>query len=294
LAILTDFIKPERRGRATSKVTSSFPVVAAIGVPIALEISNYTGHWRLAFLLNIFCQAVIIYFVLKKLPVVNAHLHDLKPLKVMERYKNIVTKFSYLMTILLNVVSFISGFLIIPHIANYFIFNTGFPRDKLGMLYMIGGVCSFFAMRVVGILVDKFTAFKIVSVLAVVAILAIYFEFIHNFKLPALAFMILFMVTMPSRNVIINSLATRIPTSQDRGSFFALFNVANHIGVWLGGFISSSIMHEGANLELVHINYVAMLSIVCIILLPAMIHIIEKYLRKQHVMAEQEIPANIT
>lgn len=292
LAILSDVVAPERRGRAMSKTTSSFPVVAAIGVPVALEISNITGMWRLAFVLNAVFIAIALIVISKNLPSINKHLESAVPMKVIDRYKNILTKYSYMMTIGLNLLSFFAGFLLIPHLANYLIFNTGYPREKLGLLYMIAGGVSFFTMRLVGVLNDKYGSLTVIGGLSIIAITSIYFEFISAIKVPAIIFLTVFMLSMSSRNVIIGALSTRIPTQHDRASFFSLFNVANHIGVGLGGFVSSVILVEGSALELQNITTVALLSICFISLVPVLVHIIERYLRRQVIKVE-ELPTSL-
>jgi predicted MFS family arabinose efflux permease len=280
LAIMSDVIAPERRGRAMSKAMGAFPVVAAIGVPVALEISRFTGIWKAAFIMNLVIQVCVLIFVVKKLPEFKNHLHSIQPIKALTKYKDIFIKPKYLMAILVNVLSFFAGFLLIPNFATYFIFNLDFPREKLGLLFMIGGTISFFGMRIIGKLADKYSSYIVMSGLVFIMLFALYFRFISTqFQLPILAFFILFMFSMSSRNVVTSALSSKIPSAHDRASFFSIYNVAINIGTGLGGVASSLILVEGANLELINIEKVAILSIALTAFIPFLIWKIEKMIR---------------
>ncbi len=52
------------------------------------------------------------------------------------------------------------GFLLIPNISTYLQENLGYPRSVLGMLYLVGGVVSFFATQLAGRAVDAFGSFR--------------------------------------------------------------------------------------------------------------------------------------
>ena len=46
-------------------------------------------------------------------------------------------------------------FLLIPHFANYFQFNLGFPREQIASLYLCGGLASMATMRLCGGWIDQ-------------------------------------------------------------------------------------------------------------------------------------------
>jgi len=290
LAILTDAITPAKRGKALSKVMTAFPLVAAVGVPISLEISNVFDNWRLALAINIAVIIGTIYMVFKKMPEFKSHLVDIKPIKLIQRYQNIFNKWHYVMALFLSFVSYFAGFLLIPNLPNYFIFNLDYPRENLGLLYMIGGLISFFSLRIVGTLIDKNNSKWIIISLISVMLANLYFQFFSQFiNLPIIVFFVIFMLCMSSRNIVISTLATKIPSNYDRASFFSIFNVCVNTGAGLGGFVSSLLLTEGANLELIHIERVALLSMAATILIPFIIFSIEKMIKKWQEV-EPEVP----
>ena len=49
-------------------------------------------------------------------------------------------------------------FAIVPNIAAYWQFNLAYPRDRLGLLFVLGGAASFGCMRLAGRLGDRIGA----------------------------------------------------------------------------------------------------------------------------------------
>ncbi len=286
LAIISDNIPAERRGAALGKVMSAFPVVAAIGVPVALELSHYFKEWEAAFSMNLSVQIILFIYILKRIPALDKHLHHILPIKVLTKYKNIFFNKTYIMAFASNAMSLFAGFCLIPNFANYFIFNLGYPREKLGLLFMIGGCISFFGVRFMGRLSDKYKPHILASGLVLIMVFALYYRFIsEHIKLPILLFFILFMFSMTARNVVFSTLCSKIPSSHDRASFFSIFNVSINIGSGLGAFLSSLVLKEGANLELVNMEKLAVLSIAVTLVIPICIWVIERRLKQRNVQS---------
>ncbi len=281
LAIVSDSVPAERRGMAISKAMSAFPIVAAFGVPIGLEISRYTGYWKGAFLLNLVIEFFVFIFAYKKLPVFDCHLKYNEPIKALLRYKNIFTNKKYCIAILLNLVSFFAGFCLIPNFANYFVFNLNYPREKLGLLFMIGGIISFFGMRLVGKIIDKRKSYYVLWILVLIMVVALYFRFLStSITIPVLLFFIMFMFSMSSRNVVMSAVTSKIPSSHDRASFFSIYNVALNLGSGLGGMFSGFMLKEGPNLELVNIEILATISLCLTLSLPIILQQLERMIRR--------------
>ncbi len=281
LAIITDNIPVERRGAALGKAMSSFPIVAAIGIPLGLELSHYSGYWETAFAMNLLFELSLFVFILKKIPTMDNHLHHLLPITALTKYKNIFFNKIYLLAFLTNFISLFAGFCLIPNFANFFIFNLDYPREKLGLLFMIGGCISFFGVRFLGKLSDKHNHSTIISYLVLTMLFALYFRFIsENLQLPILIFFVLFMLSLSSRNVVFSSLCSKIPSPHDRASFFSIYNVSLNIGSGMGAFCSSIILKEGANFQLINIEKLAIISMIATSLIPLLVITLEKKLKK--------------
>src|SRR5262249_20005718 len=73
LAIITDAIPVERRGRAMGAVMSSFSIASVLGVPAGLELAR-VGGWRMPFFAVAALGLLIVPFAFAFLPPMRAHL----------------------------------------------------------------------------------------------------------------------------------------------------------------------------------------------------------------------------
>ena len=63
---------------------------------------------------------------------------------------------------------------------NYFIFNLGFPRDDLSIIYIIGGALSFAAMMLTGRIIDLYDNRLLSFILTIVYVFILYDGYMHT------------------------------------------------------------------------------------------------------------------
>jgi len=269
LAMLSDCIPSGKRGSAVAKVMSSYPVVTGFAVPLTLEISHAFSNWRMALSINLIFIIASILLVVFKVPNFKSHIQRDIINKKLKRYSNLLGNSKYVLTLMLTFTSYFSGFLLIPHLINYFIFNLNFPRDSLALLCTLGGIISFIAMKIVGSLVDKKNIKVILFYLVLIVVINIYIQFfMPSLRMPIILFDVVFMMCMSSRNIVISAINTKVSSASDRASFLSLYNVCVSLGIASGGYASSLILSEGANLEIVNIEQVALMSIATAMMIP--------------------------
>ncbi|MFI4955473.1 MAG: MFS transporter, partial [Gammaproteobacteria bacterium] len=152
LTIVADVIPEERRGRAMGKVLSGFIFSAVLAVPLGLEVSRLYG-WRYAFLLLITFEIALVILLIKFLPAISSSV-ETKGKVDFTKVLHVMANKPYLVAFTINFTALFSGYVLIPILPNYLIYNLDVSRDKLSMLYFIGGSCSFFAMRLAGKIFD--------------------------------------------------------------------------------------------------------------------------------------------
>ena len=173
-----------------------------------------------------------------------------------------------------------SGFILIPNISAYLLGNLAYPRSHLGLLYGAGGFVSFFAMRIVGRLVDRFGSAAVGSFgsLAIAAI--VYVGFVECPPLvPIMAVFVGFMLGSSFRNVAYNTLTTRVPRAEERARFSSIQSAVQHLASALGAFASSLILVELPDKTLAGIPTVAWASIGIGLLLPPLLWTVEGRVR---------------
>ncbi len=279
-SIIADVVPAERRGRAMGAVMGAFSVASVLGVPAGLWLAQH-GGWRMPFFgvagLGALVAAGAIFF----LPPLRLHLvagDATRKISFRELFANPLVRTSYVMTALVMM----GGFVLIPNISAYVQFNLGYPRERLGLLYLSGGAVSFFATRAAGALVDRAGAVLTGSLGVVAIVIVTWFGFAHYLPgTPVIAIFIGFMLANSFRNVTYNTLTTRVPALRERARFLSLQSAIQHMSAALGAFLSSRLLTESANGNLIGIPTVAMTSIGMALLLPYMFWRVESGLKSR-------------
>ncbi|NUO17210.1 MAG: MFS transporter, partial [Planctomycetaceae bacterium] len=172
LAIVSDVIPVERRGRALATVMTAFSVASIFGVPIALEIAH-VFDWRAPFFAVSAMGLLTSAGALWLLPPMKLHFRAAGMPRASAR--EIFFRPLPLLAFAAMTCMMISAFLLIPSIPPYVVFNLGYQGEAwltdwaagvgidyqfstLGPLYMIGGLASLALMQVCGRLTDKIGA----------------------------------------------------------------------------------------------------------------------------------------
>jgi len=277
LSIIADVVPPERRGKAMGAVMGAFSVASVLGVPLGLELARL-GTWRTPFFAVAAIGLALNVMAFTKLPSMRSHLaREVAHPKLIELVRA-DTVYSLLMT---GTVMF-GMFILIPNISAYVINNLHFPRERLGLLYFLGGIVSFVTMRVSGTLVDKLGSAVVGSAGTLAMIGVIWGGFgVAPPVLPVMATFILFMTTSSFRNVSYNTLVTKVPRAHERARFGSVQSAVQHMAGALGAFASSRILTETDTHELVGMQTVARVSIGVTLCLVPMLFLVEARVKKQ-------------
>jgi predicted MFS family arabinose efflux permease len=171
-------------------------------------------------------------------------------------------------------------FAVVPFISPFLQHNLGYPREKIGTLYMVGGVASFVAMRIVGYWVDRAGASRMVLLGTLFYATALYTCFIHPMAwLPTMFVFTLFMLSGSVRMVPMQTLATRVPRPEQRARFMSAQSVVQHVASAIGAMGASACLGStasGALRGMASIAWIA-LALGCVVPLGALL--LERQLR---------------
>jgi predicted MFS family arabinose efflux permease len=286
LSIIADVVPAERRGRAMGAVMGGFAVASVIGVPVGLELARQ-GGWRTPFFAVAGLGALVAAGAIFLLPPLRLHLVSKeaeKALPVSQLVGNRLVRLSYVMT----AVVMVAAFIVIPNISAYVQFNLGYPRERIGLLYMAGGVVSFAATRLAGSMLDRMGAVATGTLgVALVAIVTLVGFAEVTPSVPVLAIFIGFMLGNSFRNVTYNTLTTRVPAPHERARFLSLQSAIQHLSAAAGAFLSSYILTEVPSGALVGMPKVAIASIGLSIALPFLFWKVEAWLKAR---TERPVP----
>jgi predicted MFS family arabinose efflux permease len=290
LAILSDNIPPERRGRAMGAVMGAFSVASVLGVPAGLELAHI-GGWRLPFFAVGAMGLLVGAAAWAVMPPQQRHLTPASGPRVPTRpLADFLADPLVRLSLLATVVTFMGAFALIPHLASFFLFNLDLPRDRLSGLYLLGGVVSFVAMRLAGRLVDRrgpmpaivFGASLLVGLLAVGFLPA-------RTPVPAVVLFVGFMLANSVRMVGLQTLTSKVPPPQERARFMSAQSGVHHIGAAVGAMASAAILVERPDHSL---GRVPLLASFVMALSAALPFVVQAILRRQRDVAPP--PATIS
>lgn len=274
LSIIADVIPPERRGKAMGAVMGAFSVASVIGVPAGLELARQ-GSWRMPFFAVAALGLVITTASIFFLPPLRIHLEN-KRNEPEPSFGSFFKNPTTLLALWMSATLMMSNFVLIPNISAYVQFNLGYPRERLGLLYLVGGTVSFFMLRLVGRLVDRFGSLRVGAVGTAFNIITVYLGFFaYRPSIPVLAIFISFFIANSTRNVPNSALASKVPSPLERARFMSIQSAVQHMASAVGAFISSQMLAERDDHVLVGIDRVAMTSMCLSLLFPVLLGLVE-------------------
>ncbi|WP_158596116.1 MFS transporter [Oleomonas cavernae] len=239
MSVLADHIPEARRGRAMGAVMGAFALAAVLGVPAGLEMARL-GGWRLPFLVVGCAALVTAAFAWVALP------RGGRPAAA-RSWRGLLRRREHLLAFAAVGFANLQSFMIIPSITAFLIFNLGYPRDGLSVLYLLGGSLSLVGMRLTGRLVDRLgtTNVNVVATAALSALLVTCFVVVP-LPLPVIVLFPLFMLIMSARNVATQTLMTKVPPPAERAGFMSLLSATQHLAASAGAGLSSAMLSTGA------------------------------------------------
>jgi len=228
------------------------------------------------------------------LPPIRGHLEEERrqehPVGTLELLQNRDVQISYLMSALVMV----GGFILIPNISAYVQQNLGYPRGSIWRIYLFGGIVSFVTLRLAGPRVDRFGAFRVGTVGAVLGAIITYIGFVdYPAWLPIPVLFMGYMLANGLRNVSYNTLTSRVPSNPVRARFMSLQSAVAHMASALGAFLSSKMLVDLEDGKLGGMEQVALISILLTLLVPLMLLVVERRLRARDQAAAAQVQVHV-
>jgi len=269
LSALTDLVPIERRGRAIGAVMGAFSVASVLGVPTGLWLARH-GGLRTPFFVVAGMGLVVLAMTAVVLPPLRTHLQPTEPARKLTKILHRPVVRLALGTI---AISNMATFAIVPNIAPYLIRNCGMPRHDLEYMYAIGGACSFVSMRLVGWLVDRYGAARVMIVASLILSLDLGLGFLTGRALlPVVILFVGFMVSSSSRNVCVNTTCSRVSAPAERARYQSIQSATQHFAAAIGAALGAVFLHELADGRIAGMTGLTTLSISLTLLLPSLLN----------------------
>lgn len=281
LSIIADVVPLERRGKAMGAVMGAFSAASVLGVPAGLVLSQH-GGWRAPFFsvaaLGLAITAMALWFM----PRMRGHLAGRSARGEGAGEAGSFAMFrrpTVLLALAAPVTMMLAAFSIVPNLATYFQYNAGYPRERLPLLYLVGGAISFFVLRLVGALVDRFGAPRVSVVGTALYVTLLYVGFID--RIAAIPIMVLFVTFMMSNNfrqVAMSTTSSRVPSPTERARFMSIQSAVQHMASAVASAGASAVLVEREDHSLAGMPLVASGAAFFALLLPLLLWLIDRRL----------------
>ncbi len=277
LAMIADTVPLERRGKAMGAVMGAFAAASVLGVPAGLELARLIS-WRAPFFAVAALSLLVTSGVLFRLPPMLSH----RVRATERRGERRVPLLDSLTLRSLSGTALISlgVFAIVPNLSTYVQHNLGYPREHLGVLYMVGGVASFIATRVAGTLVDRYGATLLVTLGTTLFAGTCVWGFVWTgAPVPVLPFFVLFMLSGSVRNVPLQTLASRVPRQEQRARFMSAQSATQHMASATGASVSSLFLTAAPDGKLIDMDRIALAAAAVALVVPWVARSVERHVR---------------
>jgi predicted MFS family arabinose efflux permease len=282
LAIVGDAVPADRRGKAIGTVMAAFSLASILGVPAGLEAARLFG-WRAPFFGVAALGVLLLFAAVRVMPAMRGHLgtgSNAPPAG------NLPFDSLTRTTLAVTACTMLGVFAVVPNISAFLQHNLGMPREHLGPLYFAGGAASLLANRLVGTLVDRYGATRMVAFGTVTFSGSIYLGFLDPVSVGHLVWVFcLMMVSATMRGVPMNTLATRVPPPWQRARFMSAQNAVQHLSSAAGAFLASMFLSADETGRLHGMPEVALAAIVISLFVPVLTGIVERGVKRREAEA---------
>jgi predicted MFS family arabinose efflux permease len=291
MSILTDAVPPERRGSAIGKVMGAFSIASVVGVPAGLELARL-GGWYVPFLVVAALGVLVVCAVLAWMPPMRAHLAAMGTVAPPQRPLRAFLGDPLVVLALTGTAVAMAGtFALITNLSAFVQFNLGFPREQLGLMYMLGGSVIFFSMRLTGLAVDRWGSPRVVAFATALVVAVITLAFLPERPLiPVYAIFVGFMLANTTRMIGLNALTTRVPALAERARFMSIQNAVSHLSTSAGATLSTWVLHERADGSLEGMATLALGAATVALSLPPLISVLSARVRARDLATLQPRP----
>ncbi len=265
LSIVADLIPYQRRGTAMGIIMAAFSVASVFGVPFSLYLANIF-NWHGPFYFVAGLGAILIPFLIKYLPKMDAHTKESRQTKVspLELLSSIGKDKNQVLALALSATIMLGHFLIIPFLNPFMEFNMGFSKVQTPMIYMIGGALTLVSSPLLGRLADKIGKHRLFVIMALVAILPI--ALITN--LPPFPFYLVLAVTgfwfvvSSGRMIPAQAMISNVVSTERRGSFMSINSSVQQIFVGIASVLAGFIVIKTPSNAILNYEITGYISIV--------------------------------
>jgi predicted MFS family arabinose efflux permease len=281
LSIVSDYFTYERRGAAMGAVMSAFAIASTFGVPFALYLANIFS-WHAPFLFVGILGILLIPMISRYIPPMSDHLqHYDRDARKSDKLMQVLKSPAQRNALLFSSLIMMGHFLIVPFINPYLEFNNRYTKAQTPMVYLAGGIASFFASNILGKISDSYGK---LSVFRICTFLSLFLVFILTNLPPipfsmVLALFAIWFTLATGRGVTAQAMISNVVPASSRGSFMSFNSSVQQLGTSAASLLAGWVVIRNADGKIQHYSWLGYISIFILILCTILASLIFKELR---------------
>lgn len=242
MSVIGDVFPPEKRGRASGAVMSSFAIASIAGLPAGLMLAEWFGRGA-PFVVLAGISGLVWLTAWLKLPSIRGHLLVHRPDRVRE-FVNVVSNRNYLGAFAFSLFLVMGTFSVASFIGPYLSTINGWSERQLSQIYFVAGSCTLAGMTIIGRLADRMARLFLFRILGVGAlIMAIVVTNLPSGPLwIATITMSAFMLFAAGRMVPVQALLLGVAKPENRGAFMSVNTAVQHVATGLAPLLTGMIV----------------------------------------------------
>lgn len=268
ISIISDLFVYERRGRAMGAVMSAFAIASIVGIPLALYLSNLIS-WHAPFIFIASLGFMLIPFLIKFLPKVNAHLEPGQKVSLnFVGFRKVISDRRQVMALFFTGFIMFGHFLVVPFINPYLEFNLGYSKTITPLIYLVGGIAAFFSANLLGRLSDKIGKLKVFRICLFISLPLVLF-LTNLIALPYWIVLLLFafwFTVSTGRGVTSQAMVSNVADPKFRGSFQNFNSSFQQAGTGLASIVAGLVVVEKEGGRIGHYAWLGYISVIVLII----------------------------
>ncbi|MGC4029993.1 MAG: MFS transporter [Steroidobacteraceae bacterium] len=253
MAIITDIFPFEMRGRVMGIIQTAFAASSVLGIPLALLLSNH-GGWNMPFLLIAGIGVLVGLFIGASMPAVRGHLALHPDRSPLHHFAGTLLNRDYLLGFAATGLLSVGGFMLMPFMSLFTVYNVGIPVEKLPLMYTLTGVASIVTGPLIGRACDSFGKIRMFMFgCAVTIVMVVIYTHLQPVAFATLiAVMVVLHVGIFSRMISSSALLSALPQATDRGAYMSISSSLQQMSGGIAAVIAGAIVVQAPDGKLLH------------------------------------------
>lgn len=276
-AIVTDLFPFQIRGRVMGIIQTAFSVSTVLGIPLALLLSTHWG-WNTPFFMVVGVSAVVGALIHRYMRPVSEHLRHHPDRSPLHHLLQTVSNRRYVQGFLTTGLLSVGGFMLMPFISVFTVYNLGLSLERLPLVYMITGAFSIVAGPLIGRASDRLGKFKVFAFgCALTICMVLIYTHLHTTPLWMLCVvMVLLQVGIFSRIISSSALLSALPQAADRGSYMSISSSLQQVAGGVASVVAGLIVTERPDGSLLHFDILGYLLVCTTLISLTLMYLVDR------------------